>query len=762
MRERLTAAVVAAQADAATAAAAEGVALAAREEAVRRAGLQQRRRAALARAAALDAGAERVEVLHRRLERAEAAAPVAPVLAELARAQATAAHAEQVLAAAVAALPADLRDADGPVLRAAAQEASRLAGVVAPAVAEEEAAVGREEEVVRAREAVQAAQSAAGGAAAHRARLPAEVAEAAEALAASRRDAAALPGRVAAAEVAAARSQAFARLLPVLAEVPGARVAVLEARERHVAAQSAHLDARRARVDGMAAELAAALEPGTPCAVCGSEVHPDPVEMRPGAVDAAQEDAAEARVQEAAEELRHAREALAGVEREAASLRGALEGAGLPDEPTPADALRLDGERDAARRAVQAARTRAAREAADEARYAALVAQGDALAAAERAAAEQLASARTTLREREAAVEAASERLSDLRAGYPSVRARQMAQEARAAAATAAREAVGAAERARLELGRLQGAAHEAAARAGFGDPADAAAAVLAPDDLRAGRRAREDRGAEVAAVGALLGEPDLDVALDPPADPGAAAATAARAVSASREAAARAAAAARAQAEVERLAVPVRAALDGLVPLRRAAADARALADLATGRGANQLAMPLSAFVLSARLEEVAAAASTRLERMTQGRYTLRHTDERLRRGRSGLGLAVADAWTGVQRDAGSLSGGETFLASLALALGLADVVTAEAGGQRLDTLFVDEGFGTLDPDALEEVMDVLDGLREGGRMVGVVSHVAEMRARVPAQVHVVKGRAGSSVRVADGGLAAQRDAAP
>src|SRR4029077_13623252 len=189
---------------------------------------------------------------------------------------------------------------------------------------------------------------------------------------------------------------------------------------------------------------------------------------------------------------------------------------------------------------------------------------------------------------------------------------------------------------------------------------------------------------------------------------------------------------------------------------------EPRRLAALAAGLGANTLRMTLSSFVLAARLEEVAAAASERLLRMTSGRYSLIHTDarrgggparlrplRRRRRGRSGLGLLACDGWTGVDRDTSRLSGGETFLASLALALGLADVVTAEAGGTRIEALFVDEGFGSLDEDTLEEVMTVLDGLREGGRMVGIVSHVAELRQRIPAQVRVRKGQAGSHLTV-------------
>ncbi len=161
---------------------------------------------------------------------------------------------------------------------------------------------------------------------------------------------------------------------------------------------------------------------------------------------------------------------------------------------------------------------------------------------------------------------------------------------------------------------------------------------------------------------------------------------------------------------------------------------------------------MTLSSFVLAARLEEVAAAASERLLTMTAGRYSLVHSDARKGNAKAGLSLLACDAWTGIDRDTATLSGGETFLASLALALGLADVVTAESAGTRMEALFVDEGFGTLDEDTLDEVMNVLDGLRAGGRIVGIVSHVTELRQRIPAQVHVRKGRAGSHVEITPG----------
>jgi exonuclease SbcC len=155
---------------------------------------------------------------------------------------------------------------------------------------------------------------------------------------------------------------------------------------------------------------------------------------------------------------------------------------------------------------------------------------------------------------------------------------------------------------------------------------------------------------------------------------------------------------------------------------------------------------MRLQSFVLAARLEQVAEVASRRLQEMSGGRYTFLHSDAQARHGaRGGLGLDVFDEYTGTRRPTKTLSGGESFMASLALALGLADVVTAEAGGIQVDTLFVDEGFGTLDALALDAVMNVLDELRRGGRTVGVISHLEELRTRIPTRLEVVAGRHGS-----------------
>jgi exonuclease SbcC len=174
-------------------------------------------------------------------------------------------------------------------------------------------------------------------------------------------------------------------------------------------------------------------------------------------------------------------------------------------------------------------------------------------------------------------------------------------------------------------------------------------------------------------------------------------------------------------------------------------------VADSARGGGDNRYKMPLSTYVLASRLEQVAEAATERLLAMTDGRFALVHSDALAGNKKAGLGLGVIDGWTGNRRDTSTLSGGESFMASLAMALGLADVVQQEAGGIDIETLFVDEGFGSLDDQALEQVMDALDGLRSGGRVVGLVSHVAELKLRIPAQLQVHKDREGSRLEFVD-----------
>jgi exonuclease SbcC len=160
---------------------------------------------------------------------------------------------------------------------------------------------------------------------------------------------------------------------------------------------------------------------------------------------------------------------------------------------------------------------------------------------------------------------------------------------------------------------------------------------------------------------------------------------------------------------------------------------------------------MSLHRFVLAARLEEVAEAASERLQRMTNGRFRLWHDTSLVRKNAAaGLSLVVEDTHTGVRdRPVGALSGGETFLASLSLALGLSDVVLRHSGGRRLDALFVDEGFGTLDEATLDVAIQALETLPQAGRLVGIISHVAELRRRIPARIEVTSTDAGAVATV-------------
>ncbi|TGJ96051.1 SMC family ATPase, partial [Actinotalea fermentans ATCC 43279 = JCM 9966 = DSM 3133] len=181
----------------------------------------------------------------------------------------------------------------------------------------------------------------------------------------------------------------------------------------------------------------------------------------------------------------------------------------------------------------------------------------------------------------------------------------------------------------------------------------------------------------------------------------------------------------------------------------REDAAPVARMAALAAGSGAdNAKALSLATFVLVRRFEDVVAAANERLREMSDGRYELERSDEKedVRTRRTGLAMKVLDHRTEQARDPRTLSGGETFYVSLCLALGMADVVTAEVGGVDLGTLFVDEGFGTLDPETLEAVLGELGKLRAGGRVVGVVSHVDALKASIAERVEVRRLANGSS----------------
>ncbi len=600
--------------------------------------------------------------------------------------------------------------------------------------------------------------------------------------------------RIATAQEAATRAEQLAGLLAparrrleaarrrdtLAAEARDARQTLAEARERALDAHETWLGLRERRLRDIAAELAARLVDGAPCTVCGSAEHPAPATEGDGHVDRATEEAALTAHRRAEETRTRAEQALGLVRERHAAAAAEARDAGpaetavaeaktkpygdrdtdsVPDRDAGSDPDRdpdpgpsVDELRDTVQRLTAehteahrlAAGTHAAREALDAAE------REHAGRLALRQEAERRAAARTSRREaldREQAVlhgELAAVRgESGSVAAYADRLTRRVALLAEAAEAVRAEQ--DAAQRRKEADDRLS----DAAFRAGFDTPEAAAATLLDAAAQRDLQHRIDAWQAEAAAVADRRAERDArEAAEQPAARPAAAQGEFETAEWLLREASSALAAAEERCGELTRLSRQAADEVRRLGPVRQEYERIARLAGLAAGTSAdNERKMRLEAYVLAARLEQVAAAATARLQRMSSGRYTLVHSDARTGGRRAGLGLHVVDAWTGSERDTATLSGGETFFASLALALGLADVVTEEAGGVRLDTLFIDEGFGSLDDQTLDEVLDVLDSLRERDRSVGIVSHVADLRRRIPVRLEVVKERQGSSV---------------
>ncbi|MFE9815369.1 AAA family ATPase [Streptomyces sp. NPDC005773] len=527
-----------------------------------------------------------------------------------------------------------------------------------------------------------------------------------------------------------------------------------EAREHALGTREHWLDLRERRLRDIAAELARGLVEGEACAVCGSADHPRPARAGDGHVDQATEDAAEAahrRAEHARTEAEHAlgavRERYAAARAEAVEAADAGADAGRAADPSvPALAALVDT---LTREHAQAYRTAAGMHTAREALTAAEREQAQ--RAEDRQQAERRVSARTSRREGLDSEQASLEEvLAQARGASGSVTEHAALLQNRvtllAEAATTVRDEESAAERLKEADDRLA----DAAFRAGFDTPQAAADTLLGDSGQRALQHRIDAWQAEAAAVADRLAETGARAAADrAPAAPDTAQQVHDEAERLLRDASAALSSARERCAELGRLSRRAAEEIRGLGPVREEHERVARLAGLTAGTSAdNERKMRLESYVLAARLEQVAAAATARLRRMSSGRYELVHSDARTGGRRAGLGLHVIDAWTGRERDTATLSGGETFFASLALALGLADVVTDEAGGVRLDTLFIDEGFGSLDEQTLDEVLDVLDSLRERDRSVGIVSHVGDLRRRIPAQLEVVKERGGSAVR--------------
>ncbi len=703
--------------------------------------LQRRFAQARERAASLEQGAEAYREAQALMERARKAEAVAPALDLRESSEAEHRRAAAAEARARALLPETFADAGAAGLASAARRAAEELGGLDSArraerrlaeLLDERAGLDRQEHADA--ELLQEAETWLDGWEETRTALQARVDSA-------QKDAALAEQLAERREPARQRLRA-ARLRDQLAQDTDRAVErVRSAQDTALRAKQHWLDLKEQRLNGIAAELAANLTDGEPCAVCGATEHPAPARKVAGHVDReAEEDALTA--YQRADEQRAEDERRLGVAREALAAASAEAG------DTPAGQLAQELEE------LEERYTRARGAAAE------LHAAQERLRQAgheheRRLAARQEAAVRTASRvghrerlDRERA--ALEEELDRARGSLDSVAARAAQLERRTALLTDAADAARAADDSAQRLKDADARLADAAFRAGFETPQAAAAALLDPAAHRELQRRLDAWQHEEAAVRAVLAEADTAAAArEPRADPDAAQRTADEADRRLRAAASAHDAARRRCAELDRLSARAAASVRRLAPLREEYDRVARMAGLAAGTSAdNERRMRLESYVLAARLEQVAAAATVRLRRMSSGRYTLVHSDDRTGRGRSGLGLHVVDAWTGRERDTATLSGGETFFASLALALGLADVVTDEAGGVRLDTLFIDEGFGSLDDQTLDEVLDVLDSLRERDRSVGIVSHVPDLRRRIHAQLEVVKGRSGSALR--------------
>ncbi|MET7765706.1 SMC family ATPase [Streptomyces sp. NPDC005393] len=564
-----------------------------------------------------------------------------------------------------------------------------------------------------------------------------------------------LTGRMDAARSAEADSRHHATTLEdvrrrvTAAEQRDTHLAAVTEAEQHLAtasaftaaAAAAYIDIRRQRTEGMAAELAAGLEDGAPCPVCGSCTHPAPAAPHPGQPDRADEQDAETRHLKAQQDEQAVSATLQQARERAASAAG--EAGDFPLAHIQAQCRTLEEE--LAQALGQAADFGTASE-----ELAALEREHAEMTRKDTTAGEQLSALNADYDHAAARLKDLTTKLDAAREDAPSVAARVTELTQSADQLKTASEAASITTRTALERDERLAHAATAAQAQGFDTLQAVEQALLDDDAAHAVEEEIKQWSHQRAAHTAVLDKPELvQAAAQPPADLEAALALRETAAEQHTQAVAAATGSRTCSDNLTHLTTELDTRIQRLEPLQGAYDTVHHLQELIHGTSpSNNDRMELEAYVLAARLEQVVAAANTRLTLMSDHRYALSHSDHRAARGgRSGLGLKITDAWTGRDRDTDTLSGGESFFASLSLALGLADVVTHEAGGRALDTLFIDEGFGTLDEDTLHHVLDVLDSLRAHDRTVGLISHVPELRRRVTHRLHVRKAASGSTL---------------
>ncbi len=714
-----------------------------------RAARRDRRREARTRLDALardaDAHAERVV----RLDRARRAATCAGHLEWMSAAAETcsieATRAADLRRSVVDAGHADLDELTSAALQAEARKARGQAAMLAEVVAVEAGLPGRRRALGEVASALSAAVEQASTLQTALDRLPAECERARSLLDEARQAAGQLT--VLAGDVTAARGVLDRIDALATAEQAEAALRVRAQRATQLAiAATEHAAALRLRMlRSQAATLSASLVPEEACPVCGATEHPEPARPFPDHVGAEEVESGEHARAEAESSRRDAEAAWSVAD---ATLRGLQAQVAIADRRQAGDML---VEAEAALAASQA------RAATEDVRRAALVALTQEHAQAQERLRDvtvetvRLAEVRRYL---EAELADDDARVRAARGGADSVCQRRADLARRAEDAESLLASRRGLQRARAAVDERAAALQDALERQGLGSAAEAEESLLAAGELSVlEAQVREHEAAVVAARQAYEAadvrgvDPDEDIDIGD---------WRARRDQCAEEAARWAARCVSWDERLQSVATGVRETrrhLEELTRARAAAIPVIRATGLATADGPeNALRMTLATFVVRRRFLAVLDAANERLARMSSGRYRLGLTDELERNHRrSGLALVVHDTQTGSARLPSTLSGGETFYASLALALGLADVVTAEAGGLQLGTLFVDEGFGSLDPHSLDLVLQVLADLRRGGRVVGVISHVEELKTRVAERVEIrrVPGSGTSTLRV-------------
>lgn len=696
----------------------------------------------------------------RRVDAATRAAVVAPAAEGLVRAEQLLAAAHDRLALARTGAPPPLADADPTTLEALRADVATAGVRVARLLPVGASLPGRDRAVADGRKDVARAAEERARVLDELAARPARREELRLRLASLAETAGALGAHQERALRARAVEEAARQAATLAAEEEMARAVRTEAATAARAAVEQEARVRAARIAGLAGELAVGLVEGSPCPVCGGTDHPAPAPLADDHPAAQDVEEAERRRAEAERVLHDASARVEVLAERLAARRRDAEGL------APHEAAERVAEVDAL---VAGARA-AAHERADAERE--LAALDDAtLALQERAAGLAEMIAGTTARVEELATTLDADRAeirAEVAAAGPLVELADLpdalADEGGtrnpvavlAAALDDRLRTIDALADAGAAVATAEEAVDERAAelatlvdRSGFVDAADALAAVLEEPDRRALARRVAEHDAARAATTAGLADPALaDVPEDARADVPAARAAVAEAEATARAAARRHELVARQAQSASAAAEGIGAAADDWARARDAAEPVARMAALASGSGDNVHALTLATFVLVQRFEDVVAAANERLAEMSSGRYELVRsgTREDVRAHKRGLAMKVLDHVTECERDPRTLSGGETFYVSLCLALGLADVVTAEAGGVELGTLFVDEGFGSLDPETLDAVLTALGRLRAGGRVVGVVSHVEALKQSIAERIEVRRVPGGGS----------------